>query len=732
VPGQVDTLATFSTQIAMGTLLDAVFLPDTGDVLFASAQSSNIMAMSSTGAVRVFAGSQTWQSGLADGDVLRAALFNAPQSIARRNSDGAIFVADTGNNVIRHVVAGTVSTFAGAVGGSVGKVRAPDVDGPAGVATFNGPSGLAFDDASNLFVTESLIGVIRKVHPSGNTSTIAGGGNSNGAWNGVGTNSYFLAPRGIAFSAAYGMLVVGDGCLLRIVALPGGSVSTLAGAVDGLGQCTLAVVDGLGTAATFMGLSSIAVDSAGLIYVTDGQAVRTVTPLTGLVKTLAGQLYSYASVDGIGSSASFYTPGGLAFDASFSNLFVGQNSQVRRVALRSLPAQSAALSLAVTAPGLLPAPIVNVSTVSTATGVSFVPYFAFDPIDSSVTYAVDAQTGAICKVSASGSKNVLLAYSAAWGGVVVGGSVKQSVRGLVANSSGAVFFSLTNSVHVITSAGSAALVAGSLGSSGFADGDGTSARFGAISGIALDAASGSLYIADNGNNVVRMISAAGNVTTFGVPRNASSCLAAFPVDGPATSATFCGPAAVAVTKGGDVVILDSFTSSIRVLSPSGISWGLGAARSTQIVPGKGGAIDLGGLGQTRGAGGLGGPLAPTGAIVFTLAGGQGQGYKDGAYPSTAFQNVQSIALDSVGNVIVADSFSLTSPNSTASVIRKVSPAGTVTTIAGLVTPYGVGFDGVGATVDGVGTSASFAVAFFVAVNEVTGDILVADATVAQQ
>jgi len=128
--------------------------------------------------------------GHVDGDVLKAQ-FNRPRDIAV-DTDGNIFVVDTGNHVIRKIVKGKVQTF-------VGNGKPGYKDGESHVAQFNNPSGIAIDKSNNLFVTDTLNHVIRKITPQGEVTTYAGKREKTGGYkDSVNNFAKFNEPAGIA------------------------------------------------------------------------------------------------------------------------------------------------------------------------------------------------------------------------------------------------------------------------------------------------------------------------------------------------------------------------------------------------------------------------------------------------------------------------------------------------------------------------------------------------------
>jgi hypothetical protein len=212
-------------------------------------------------------------------------------------------------------------------------------------------------------------------------------------------------------------------------------------------------------------------------------------------------------------------------------------------------------------------------------------------------------------------------------------------KGVAVDSSGNVYISdyLNNRIRKITSTGVVTTLAGS-GTGQFADGTGTNASFKEPLGIAVDSA-GNVYVGDAQNYRIRKITSAGVVTTLA---GSSQGFA----DGTGTNATFNGPSSLVVDSSGNVFVADTVNHRIRKITSAG--------------------------------------------VVTTLA-GSSQGFADGTGASASFNYPDGIGLDSSGNVYVADQGN--------NRIRKITPLGVVTTFAG---------SGAASSSNGTGTNASFA------------------------
>jgi len=236
---------------------------------------------------------------------------------------------------------------------------------------------------------------------------------------------------------------------------------------------------------------------------------------------------------------------------------------------------------------------------------------------------------------------------------------------------------------------------------------GTLATFGAPRGVAVDGA-GNVYVADTSNNRIRKITAAGVVTTL-----AGSTIGS--VDGTGIAARFAAPYGVAVDGAGNVYVADTFNNRIRKITPAGVVTTI-AGSTAGSVDGTGTAarfnfplgVAVDGAGNVYVADAANHRIRkidPAG-VVTTLA-GAGSGSADGTGTSALFNNPSGVAVDGAGNVYVADNLN--------NRIRKITSTGAVTTLAGST----VGL------VDGTGTAARFDGPRGVAVDG-AGNVYVAD------
>ncbi len=132
--------------------------------------------------------------------------FKHPRGLAIDHEDN-IFVADAGNSKIRKITSdGTVSTYVGNGSG--------DVDGPKDIALLAEPRALAFDAQGHLYIVDTTNHKIKKVTPEGVVITLAG--SDDGYSDGIGANSQFDYPQGIAVNPEGTLLYVADGSNHRI------------------------------------------------------------------------------------------------------------------------------------------------------------------------------------------------------------------------------------------------------------------------------------------------------------------------------------------------------------------------------------------------------------------------------------------------------------------------------------------------------------------------------------
>jgi sugar lactone lactonase YvrE len=350
-----------------------------------------------------------------------------------------------------------------------------------------------------------------------------------------------------------------------------------------------------------------------------------ITP-TGGVTTFAGAPAFGQSADGTGNAARFNQPNGIAADAS-GNLYVADtgNGTVRTIS-----------------------PAVVVATLA----------------------GLPAQAGS---VDGTGS-TARFDFPA----------------GVTVDSSGNIdVVDLNNStVRTLTTAGVVTTLAGTAGVVGSADGTGTAARFTNPSGMTV-AGTGILYVADTGNDTIRAIAPGAVVSTL-----AGSVQAPGSMDGMGAVAQFNSPTNVASDGAGNIYVADTKNDTVRKITPAGL---VSTIAGSPGIPGSsdgatgdlarfnapaGIAVDSSGTIYVSDSGNNTIRTISSSGVVRTLAGLAGaSGATDGGGQGARFDDPTGIAADNAGNLYVADSGNGT--------VRKVTPAGLVTTVAGVPHSTGV-------------------------------------------
>ncbi len=555
--------------------------------------------------------------------------------------------------------------------------------------------------------------------------------------------------------------------------------TVFAGAINVTGT-----LDGRGSAARFNRPAGLTIDTAGNLYVadTDNHTVRKITP-AGDVTTLAGKAQNPGTGDGVGTAAQFYRPEGLAVDI-FQNIYVTDtwNHMIRRIAtyagssglLSWGPLQVARLAgnpaLGVfqdgplqTATFYLPRSIAVVGGNAGLGGYLLQTEHA--PIIRRITPAMPLsqfapELGTITRhAAASGSPGAIDGMASA---VRI-----QNSPAIASDATGRAWIAdqYNHAVRSVAANGAIYTVAGFLSVRGAVDGTGDAARFYLPLGLAASSAGDVLYVADSGNGLIRRVMANGVTTTLG-----GSTSNPGPREGKGSEAGFGIAAAIAVDTAGNVYVADSSASVIwkgvradltpvfpntpRILRPpvsqtverrDSVEFRVEAARSPTgtttyqwnydggPIPGARDFFHVIQLAEPADAGAYtvtvttdGGRVTSRPALltvvpstirygprlrVATYAGGT-SGSNDGPVATARFRNPAAVAFDRNRNLYVVDS--------SLPVVRKVSPDGVVTTLAGLATS-------IGEYADGVGSAARFATLTGVAVDD-NGNVFVSDAS----
>jgi sugar lactone lactonase YvrE len=290
----------------------AVAVGPDGTIYVADGGAANaIRCITPSGRVSTLAGGG--EEGFADGRGT-GARFSTPSAVVVA-PDGTLYVADTGNHVIRRVSPdGLVTTVAG--DGTAGWR-----DGNGVEARFDGPMGLALDRQGRLLVADSYNDRIRSVGLDGQVRTVAGAGQP-GLADGLPIEARFDTPTGLAFGPDGALLVADTGNdLVRRVG-PDGVVTTVGGLEEP--TAAMALSRPIGIAAT----------ADGRLYVTDRRGWILELTMDGAGRSLAGGAPGF--LDGLGPVARFRDPTGLALTSDGAVIVADRgNRMVRELDLPS-------------------------------------------------------------------------------------------------------------------------------------------------------------------------------------------------------------------------------------------------------------------------------------------------------------------------------------------------------------------------------------------------------------
>ena len=730
--------------------------PD-GTIYVADTANHRIRKVTPGGVVTTLAGSgSATQAGVNPDGTGTGASFNVPTGVAV-GPDGNIYVADRSNHRIRKVTpGGVVTTLAGSGTNAF-------ADGTGALASFNYPNGLSVAPDGIIYVAEFFNHRIRKVTPGGVVTTLAGSGSATFA-NGIGSEASFALPQGVAVGPDGNIYVADKGNHLIRKVTPGGVVTTLAGSTQTqFGDNP----DGTGSAASFNFPLGIAVSADGIIYVADygNNLIRKVTP-GGVVTTLAGSgsaTQAGVNPDGIGTGASFHNPCGVAVGPD-GTIYVAdaENNRIRKIdsgLSRLNMTGNAYFTNYITAGGNVNVNgdldvsgntnlrggvnaygILDVSGVMNIYGPLYVPRVEASSILTSTVIAPQLFISSIMTstltaprlfissiltstviapqlfISSIMTSTVtapqLFISSIMTSTVITRGDIEITGTGIFrGNGSGLTNLPNTlGNLGVVSGQSNAVTTLAGSGSATFADATGAQASFNSPNGLAV-APDGTIYVADYANHRIRKVTPGGVVTTLAGTTSGFA-------DGTGTLASFNSPYDLAIGPDGNIYVADRSNHRIRKVTPGGVVTTLAGSGANSFADGTGTAASFN---QPTGI-----AVAPDGTIyvadtnshrirkvtpqgvVTTIAGSGAAAFANGTVGGASFKFPESLTVGIDGNIYVGDSQNYR--------IRRVTPEGVVTTIAGAAT---AGFD------DGTGTAASFQESLFVAAAP-DGSIYVAD------
>lgn len=514
---------------AMINIPTGMTMDGAGDIVFADSGNSRVRKIDTKGRISTIAGNGVYGNG-GDGGPARLASMARPWGV-RYDSVGNLYISDTATSSVRKVdTQGMISLFAGNY--------TSGFSGDGGLATqaeLNQPTGLAFDGAGNLDISDRENRRVRQVSV-GNINTIAGNGKAGFSGDGgLAINAAINLPESLAYFE--GVLCIGGNAgkdRVRMV-LGDGTIQTFLGSnpgYDGDHHPPLS--------SEFSNPEGMLMLSASKVVISDRADARVRALTGGLVKTVAGGFIG----DGNKATAgALVLPHNVAFDA-LGNLYIADpgGNRIRKVDVRGKISTVAGTGISGYTGDNGPA---------TSAELNFPFGVALD--GGGNILIADNHNRAIRKVDATGMITTFAVNSNFF-----------ELEGMALDAAGNLFAADGSSCVIweLSPTGATSVAAGMLNSCGY-NGDGVPATIAQLSdpaGVAVDA-TGNIYIADGGNNRIRMVDQAGTISTL-TGDGTCSCSGD---GGPPELAEICSPEGVAVDNG-IVYIADEDNHRIRKIA----------------------------------------------------------------------------------------------------------------------------------------------------------------------
>ena len=550
--------------------------------------------------------------------------------------NGDVLITDPGNQTIRRLApTGQLSTWAG--GGPTRSDASSEgpryLDASGTAARFNVPQAVAVDAAGNAYVADAGNHLVRKIDAAGNVTTLAGKVGVCGNADGTGTAATLCSPTSIAVDREGNVFVSEWAPTLQDISLtptgnpirkitPAGVVTTV------IFRASQYATPGFGSYnPDRLYPVNLATDSAGTLYAADpnDHVVRKYAP-NGQATVLSGTvtLNNAGYVDGAASAAKFGALQAIAIDRS-NRVFVldrYEGTPVREIAADG-----------------------SVTTVRRADNCSFGPNMLPQPFCAGKHLAVDAE-GRIL-ITENGPSDAYRTYAV---------------------------------VYRTPRAGAPDLQVGTASLAGHTDGRGSAARFDSPGALAVDKA-GTLYVRDRNNAALRTVTSDGTVATLGRAKNPCAQMT-----GPINDVAFCGSAPLSIDGAGNIYSFD-FKRILKTTPAGNVTVHADLSAQLDAIPGfllqglTGMVTDIGGTVYAVSLQGVVFKVTPAGAVSVFAGNPNARGHADGPAASAQFSALGQMTIDAAGNVYVVDGryHNITGIGPT---VRKITPAGVVSTIAG--------------------------------------------------
>ncbi|MDE0105484.1 MAG: hypothetical protein OXN89_24165 [Bryobacterales bacterium] len=650
-----------------------VALDTAGNIYLADSDNHRVRRVDRAGVITTIAGTGRIGSG-GDGGPATAAQLNFPRGMAV-DAAGNLFIADTSNRRVRRVDRfGTITTVAG-----TGEFGSGGDGGPATTAQLAFPQGLAVDGAGNLFIADTSNHRVRMVDHAGVITTVAGTGERGyGGDGGPATAAQLASPQGLAVDAV-GDLYIADTSNRLVRRMDRfGTIATFAGT----GERGYGGDGGPATAATFMFPGGLAVDDAGSLFIADYSAamVRRVDQF-GAITTVAGvgTRPGYGGDGGPAKAALLASPWGLAVDAA-GHLYIADrgNHRVRRV----FQAGSAI------GPGHVGPADDHGNDASTATRLALNSFLGgvIETGGDEDWFRLETSVARDLKVRTTGSlETIVTLFDSSDRQLDTGFNVPGLALEAEAEVPAGVYYvrvqalrSSDTGSYEVHESGEAVAEQPPPARTGVISTVAGPSEFAGPTGVDVDG-EGNLYVADFEAHRVLKVDPNGLVTTV-----AGTGTAGYSGDGgPATSAQLRNPSGVAVDSKGNIYIADLNNKKLRRVDPAGRITTVAECDSWHVAVDAAGSVYFNFSTSTE-AGEI--RRLDTNGNITTVAGTGVKGYGGDFGPATLAQlsGPNGFSLDATGNLYIADLGNAR--------VRRVDPAGTITTVAGTGEP---GYDGDG-------------------------------------